>query len=66
MLDAFGCWPKNSVEDIIDMLLQMLEVRYVRGMLYRLSFNIHSFIYLKALKIIHDLNTIAHRVSNPC
>ena len=40
MLDAFGCWPKNSVEDIIDMLLQMLEVRYIVS----LSIFIHSFI----------------------
>ena len=49
MSKAFGCWPKNSVGDIIDMLMQMLEV---------------SFIYLKALEFIHDLN-IAHRVSTP-
>ena len=26
ILDAFGDWPKNSVGDIVDMLLQMLEV----------------------------------------
>ena len=24
--EAFGFWPKNSVGDIIDMLMQMLEV----------------------------------------
>ena len=40
MLDAFGYWPNNSVGDIIDMLLQMLEVRYVVS----LSIFIHSFI----------------------
>ena len=26
MFDAFGFWPNNSVGDIIDMLMQMLEV----------------------------------------
>jgi hypothetical protein len=26
MLNAFGFWPNNSVGDIIDMLMQMLEV----------------------------------------
>ena len=26
MFYAFGLWPKNSVGDIIDMLMQMLEV----------------------------------------
>ena len=29
MLDAFGFWPNNSVGDIIDMLLQMLEVSFI-------------------------------------
>ena len=38
MLDAFGYWPNNSVGDIIDMLLQMLEVCYVVS----LSIFIHS------------------------
>ena len=41
MLDAFGCWPNNSVEDI-DILLQMLEVRYIVSL--SLSISIHSFI----------------------
>ena len=26
---AFGFWPNNSVGDIIDMLMQMLEVSFV-------------------------------------
>ena len=47
---AFGSWPKNSVGDIIDMLLQMLEVlRFI----YVVSQ--FSFIYLKALEFIHNL-----------
>ena len=29
MLYAFGFWPKNSVGDIIDMLMQMLEVSFI-------------------------------------
>ena len=55
---AYGCWAKNSVGDIIEMLLQMLEV----------SFTLHVLPLfpkvqkLKALVFIHDLN-IAHRVS---
>ena len=28
MLYAFGFWPNNSVGDIIDMLMQMLEVGF--------------------------------------
>ena len=28
MLDVFDYWPNNSVGDIIDMLLQMLEVSF--------------------------------------
>ena len=28
MLYAFGFWPNNSVGDIIDMLMQMLEVSF--------------------------------------
>ena len=59
MFDVFGRWPNNSVGDIIEMLLQMLEVRYIAS----LSIFIHSFIS-KALEFIHDLN-IAHRVSYP-
>ena len=31
-LYAFGFWPKNSVGDIIDMLMQMLEVRFTKDM----------------------------------
>ena len=54
---AFGFWAENSVGDMIDMLLQMLEVSFTYGRL-----NFHLFIYLKALEFIHDLN-IAHRVS---
>ena len=55
MTYAFRFWPDNSVGDIIDMLMQMLEVSFV----YVVSQ--FSFIYLKALEFIHDLN-IAHRV----
>jgi hypothetical protein len=58
MLHAFASWPNNSVGDIVDMLMQMLEVILLK--IYRLSE--YSFIYLKALEFIHDLN-IAHRVS---
>ena len=54
---AFGFWPNNSVGDIIDMLLQMLEVNFC--LLTPQNF-IHLFV--KALEFIHDLN-IAHRVS---
>ena len=32
MLDAFGCWPNNSVGDILDMLMQMLEVSLILEM----------------------------------
>ena len=42
MLDAFGYWPNNSVGDIIDMLLQMLEVRNVVSLLIF----IHPFIFI--------------------
>ena len=28
MDDAFGVWPKNSVGDVIDMILQALEVSF--------------------------------------
>ena len=55
---AFGSWPKNSIRDIIDMLLQMLEV-----LTFTYIMSQFSFIYLKALEFIHDLN-IAHCVSN--
>ena len=55
---AFGFWPNNSVGDVIDMLMQMLEVDFTY---YRLSIFIYLF---KALEFIHDLN-IAHRVSTP-
>ena len=58
MSRAFGFWPKNSVGDIIDMLMQMLEVSFIHVVSQL------SFIYLKALEFIHDLN-IAHRVSTP-
>ena len=55
----FGYWPNNSVGDIIDILMQMLEVSFTLDMS---SLDIHSFVYLKALEFIHDLN-IAHRVN---
>ena len=55
----FGYWPNNSVGDIIDILMQMLEVSFTLDIL---SFE-YLFIYLvKALEFIHDLN-IAHRVN---
>ena len=57
MAYAFNFLPKNSVGDIIDMLMQMLEVGFNSRRLSQ-----RSFIYLKALEFIHDLN-IAHRVS---
>ena len=42
MLFAFGLWPNNSVGDIIDMLMQMLEVSFI---LFFMSFpNFHLFI----------------------
>ena len=61
MLDAFGFWPNlnNSVGDIIDMLMQMLEVSLTLDMS-----SLSILIYLKALEFIHELN-IAHRVSTP-
>ena len=59
MLFAFGLWPNNSVGDIIDMLMQMLEVSFIFYVVSQFS-----FIYSKALEFIHDLN-IAHRVSTP-
>ena len=56
---AFGFWPNNSVGDVIDMLMQMLEVTfYFTYVVSHISF----YYYLKALEFIHDLN-IAHRVS---
>ena len=36
---AFGVWPYNSVGDIIDMLLQMLEVSFTCDMLFYLITN---------------------------
>ena len=53
---AYGCWAKNSVGDIIEMLMQMLEVNFYFSRLDSLK------VELKALTFIHDLN-IAHRVS---
>ena len=38
---AFDYWPKNSVGDIIDMLLQMLEVSLIKDVV---SLNHHLFI----------------------
>ena len=29
MCNAFGYWPNNSVGDIVDMVLQMLEVEFL-------------------------------------
>jgi hypothetical protein len=60
MLNLFGSWPNNSVGDIIDMLMQMLEVSFTLDM-SSLSIFIY-FLFLKALEFIHDLN-IAHRVN---
>ncbi len=58
MSEAYGRWPKNSVGDVIDMIMQMLEVSlYISCLGY-------IFIYPKALVFIHDLN-VAHRVSSP-
>ena len=54
--DAYGYWAKNSVGDIIEMLMQMLEVSFTSPVLPLLNLN------YKALTFIHDLN-IAHRVS---
>ena len=54
--DAYGYWAKNSVGDIIEMLIQMLEVGFIFYILPTLK------VRLKALTFIHDLN-IAHRVS---
>ena len=59
MTYLFGYWPNNSVGDIIDMLLQMLEVRVT--LVRNISLNTYLFI-LKALEFIHDMN-IAHRVN---
>ena len=55
---AFGFWPNNSIGDIIDMFMQMLEVRF--------TYVVSRFLFIssKALEFIHDLN-IAHRVRNP-
>ena len=41
MLYAFGFWPDNSVGDVIDMLMQMLEVSFTYG---RFSIPIYLFI----------------------
>jgi hypothetical protein len=41
MLDTFGYWANNSVGDIIDMLMQMLEVILILDIS---SLNIHYFI----------------------
>ena len=57
VLDAFGFWANNSVGDIVDMLMQMLEVSLTYDVVSQFS-----FMYLKALEFIHGLN-IAHRVS---
>ena len=58
MTYLFDFWPNNSVGDIMDILLQMLEVSFA------LAWYISRYlsIYLKALEFIHDLN-IAHRVN---
>jgi serine/threonine protein kinase len=51
--DVYGFWAKNSIGDIIEMLMQMLEVFFV------LFMSCPSL--KKALTFIHDLN-IANRV----
>ncbi len=56
MTDAYRFWAKNSVGDLIEMILQMLEVR-------RLKHNASycDSLVLQALVFIHD-RRIAHRV----
>jgi hypothetical protein len=44
MFIAFGFWPNNSVGDIIDMLMQMLEVRLTLDISFSLSIFAHLFI----------------------
>jgi hypothetical protein len=56
LFEAYSSWTKNSVGDIINMVMQMLEVSFA-SLLYWLSFNTN----LKALAFIHNLK-IAHRV----
>ena len=57
VLYAYDYWAKNSVGDIIEMLMQMLEVSFTFHVL-PLFFKIK----IKALVFIHGLN-IAHCVS---
>jgi hypothetical protein len=54
--DVYGSWAKNSVGDIIEVLMQMLEVRFIFCSLCNV-FNV----FAKALVFIHQ-NNIAHRV----
>ena len=56
---AYDFWPKNSVGDIVDMILQMLEVCWTVIFAPWMLFNIS----IKALAYLHDLK-IAHRVGN--
>ena len=41
VVNAFRFWPNNSVGDILDMLMQMLEVSFNFG--YVLSLKVHLF-----------------------
>ena len=60
MEEAFGYWPKNSVGDVIDMLMQALEVSLIFS---RVTPCVFFNGEIQALAFIHDLH-IAHRVSN--
>jgi hypothetical protein len=48
--DVYGSWAKNSVGDIVEVIMQMLEVRY------------RNVLTSQGLAFIHG-NNIAHRVS---
>ena len=52
MLDAFGYWPNNSVGDIIDMLLQMLEVSF------HFTYVVSQFHFFKLLFISHEFANV--------
>ena len=57
--DVYGTWAKNSVGDIVEILMQMLEVRFFVCLTApAMYFNI----YTQGLAFIHQQN-IAHRVS---
>ncbi len=56
MTDAYHFWAKNSVGDLIEMILQMLEVRHLEHIV-----SDRDSLVLQALEFIHD-RRIAHRV----